>query len=112
MKYRTTTKRIKEENNNIIQLGYCDAQTLLCCNDPIAYTCGVYGWNADIYKINGVVIATGYRSFGNVKPNRELINYYEEKAKQTLKNDALKYEEKKNKLTDLLDDFIKEALQC
>ena len=111
MKFKTTMKKIKEENNKIIRLGYCDAHTLLSCSQPIAYTCGVYGWNADIYKINGVVIATGYRAFGNVKPSRELINYYEEKAK-TLKNDALNYEEKKNNINNLLNDFIKEALQC
>lgn len=112
MKFKTTMKKIKEENSKIIQLGYCDAQTLLSYNDPIAYTCGVYGWNSDIYKINNVIISTGYKSFGNIKPNSQLIDYYEEKAEQTLKNDALNYEEKKNNINNLLNDFIKEALQC
>lgn len=111
MKFKTTMKKIKEENNTIIQLGYCDAQTLLSHSQPIAYTCGVYGWNSDIYKTNGVAICTGYRAFGNVKPSRKLIDYYEEKAK-TVKNSGLHYEEKKNKISKLLDDFIKEALQC
>ena len=116
MKFKTTMKKVKEENNNIIEIGYCDALTLLCCNDPIAYTCGVYGWNSDIYKINNAVISTGYRPFGNIKPSKELINRYEQKAKKTLKNDGLNYKEKQNRINFLLNEFInmviEEAAQC
>lgn len=111
MKFKTTMKKVKEENNNIIEVGYCDIQTLLCCNDPIAYTCGVYGWNSDIYKINDTIISTGYRPFGNIKPSKELITYYEEKAKKILKSEAFNYEEKKNRINLLLVRFIDKTIR-
>lgn len=28
---------------------------------PIGYGCGVYGWNYDVYEIEGAVIVAGYR---------------------------------------------------
>lgn len=28
---------------------------------PIGYGCGVFGWNYDVYEIEGVVIVAGYR---------------------------------------------------
>ena len=50
---------------------------------PAAYTAGVYGWNADIYPItSGVAICTGYRPFGNVKPDRETVSRYEKRARE------------------------------
>lgn len=61
---------IKSQYPTIIQVSYCDAQNMLCMDDPAAYTAGVYGWNADIYPIaSGVAICTGYRPFGNIKPD-------------------------------------------
>ena len=57
-----------------------------------------------------------YRAFGNIKPRRKIIEYYEEKAKKTLKNDGLNYEEKKQKINRTLIEFInkaiREAVQC
>ena len=66
MKYRTTAKAIRA-NYEAVSLGYCEAQNLLrAVAEPEAYTCGVYGWNADIYRTTepGKVIVTGYRPFG------------------------------------------------
>ena len=63
MKLKTTKKDVMDSYNDIISIGYCDAQFLLRGVDPIAYTVGTYGWNADIYNVNGVAIVTGYRPF-------------------------------------------------
>lgn len=68
MKIQTTQKEIKGAFNNIISIGYCDAWYLLRHMGPTFYTCGVYGWNSDIYIINNnTCIVTGYRPFGNLK---------------------------------------------
>lgn len=47
MKFKTTRKAVKENSGIILEVGYCELQNLLYFKDPAAYTCGVYGWNAD-----------------------------------------------------------------
>ena len=49
MKYKTTAKEIRKGACNLHSAGYCDLQYLLTNHSPNAYTCGVYGWNFDIY---------------------------------------------------------------
>lgn len=60
MKYKTTRKAIVNGCANIKCAGFCDLQHLLQNHKPTAYTCGVYGWNFDVYKVYGVTICTGY----------------------------------------------------
>ena len=77
MKAKRTMRDIKSQYPTIIQVSYCDAQNILCMDDPAAYTAGVYGWNADVYPItSGIAICTGYRPFGNIKPDRETVSRY------------------------------------
>lgn len=82
MKYKTTAKAVKAGYYNVIGVGYCDLQSLLNYKTPIAYSCGTYGWNFDVYDINGVAIATGYRGMPsqNSKCSYALIREYEQKA--------------------------------
>ena len=82
MKYKTTAKAIKEGYHKIIDVGYCDLQSLLSYESPVAYTAGYYGWNFDVYDINGVAIATGYRNMPskNSKADYKLIKEYEDKS--------------------------------
>lgn len=61
MKYKTTRKSVVENSTNIIAIGYCGADHLLRGIEPRAYTCGVYGWNFDVYEVHGLTICTGYR---------------------------------------------------
>lgn len=61
MKYKTTRKAIVNGCANIKCAGFCDLQYLLSNHEPTAYTCGVYGWNFDVYDVYGVIICTGYR---------------------------------------------------
>lgn len=81
MKYKTTTKAVKNGCINVKCAGFCDfdLQYLLQNHSPVAYTCGVYGWNFDVYEVYGVTICTGVRGM----PGERLqgIAEYGQKAK-------------------------------
>lgn len=107
MKERITMKAIKNGFNNIIEVSYCELSSLLRYSNPNYYTCGVYGWNADIYIINtNTVIVTGYRPFGNIR-NRKIVKKYEEEARKILET-KWNYEEQKKYINILLLEFIEE----
>lgn len=109
MKYRTTNKDIKNGYSKVLKVGYCGLQSLLSCTQPTAYTCGIYGWNADIYDFGDIAICTGYRPIGT-SVDYDLCDYYEKKAQQI--NEArLSWDERKGNLEHLLAMFIKEATE-
>ena len=108
MKYKTTQKAIKENYRKIINVGYAELQSLLKHLEPIAYTAGAYGWNADIYTIDGVAIVTGYRPFGNIKADYDICEKYENEANQIMQS-VYNYEECKTALNNLINEFIKEV---
>jgi len=83
MKYKTTAKAIKEGYYKIISVGYCDLQDLLSYKSPTAYSSGYYGWNFDVYDIDGVAIVTGYRGMPskNSKASYTLVKEYEDKSR-------------------------------
>lgn len=63
------------DQNNMVVLGYCQAQTTLnkfAYNYKVGYNSGVYGWNYDLYHINGVDIITGYNCPYRSKSNKEI----------------------------------------
>lgn len=105
MKYKTTAKAIKNGCINVKCAGYCDLQYLLQNHSPVAYTCGVYGWNFDVYDVYGVTICTGYRGM----PGERLqgIMEYEQKAMDVLawENRAETYDEKREHVERLLKEF-------
>lgn len=84
-KIRATKKEIMK-GYNCIEAGYCGLQNLLTFRGATAYTCGVYGWNADVYTFPDIAecgsyaIVTGFRPFGGIKPNYKIIQKYEKKA--------------------------------
>ena len=80
MKFRTTNKQIKNNYGYIVRVGYCDLQDLLRGKEPFAYTCGIYGWNADFYDVDGVCICTGYRSLCGENIDYNIIKKYQKKA--------------------------------
>lgn len=91
MKIKTTRKQM-EQYNRIVRIGYCDAQEMLKYRSPFAYSCGVYGWNGDYYEVDGVLIATGYRSLPsskNVKCEYEDIRRFEGEAEKAQTKDAI-----------------------
>lgn len=119
MKFKTTTKRIKENysQNYILSIGYCDLQFLLKYESPRAYTSGVYGWNYDLYEIDGIAICTGYNGQPKGKNfDYDLVRKYDNKARkilETRKKDTEtweKYDNKKRKaIKKLLNNFLKEV---
>lgn len=110
MKYKTTRKAIVDGAINIRSAGYCDLQALLYNHAPIAYTCGIYGWNFDVYNVYGITICTGYRNM----PGKRLdgIGEYESKARAILDNytdynGIGGHERKKAEIETLLQEFCK-----
>lgn len=108
MKHKTTKKAIKEKFRYIIYTGYAELQSLLKHLEPIAYTAGVYGWNADIYYIKGVAIVTGYRPFGNIRADYDICSKYEKEAIKITQS-VYDYEALKPALDNLISEFIEEV---
>lgn len=84
-----TTKTEMRQNYRILSIGYCDAQSLLTFESPIAYSAGTYGWACDYYlirhpEVGEVIISTGYSpiSTKNMIEDYKLIREYEEKARK------------------------------
>lgn len=109
MKLKTTRKRILECCDTVIRVGYCDLQHLFCCENPIAYTAGVYGWNCDIYKYGHAVIATGYRPFGNIKPDYSVNRRYNELAESIVNDTDISWQERREELDTLANQYIREV---
>lgn len=104
MKYKTTAKAIKNGSINVKCAGYCDLHYLLNNHSATAYTCGVYGWNFDVYDVYGVTICTGYRGMPGERLNG--IREYEEKAAKILSwENPQPYEEKRQAVEELLREF-------
>ena len=109
MKFKTTKKEINQNYKNVICVGYCDAQYLLNGKNPIAYNAGYYGWNCDIYDVKGVAIVTGYRPFGNIRPDYETIKKYEDEARKIACNSWGNYQKMLDQVDQLLNQFIEEV---
>lgn len=110
MKYKTTKKAVMEGHYKVIKTSYCAVQYLTMFESPDAYTCGGYGWNADIYEIGGgVALVTGYRPFGNACPAWDKVEGFEQKARRIYCHKTWKYETKRRKIRELLEQFAEEA---
>lgn len=105
MKYKTTTKALREGSCNLRCAGYCDLSYLLRGHEPIAYTRGVYGWNFNIYEVYGLTICTGYRGM----PGKRLegIVEAENKAMSIWTDYSKLCEEKYEAVEKLLHEFCK-----
>lgn len=106
-KLKTTRKAVVDATAPAILkcCEYCSLQTLLRNHTPIAYTCGVYGWNFDIYDVYGLTICTGYRGM----PGKDLrwVTEYEAKASNIMAEYDRSYEERIEEIENLLKEFCK-----
>ena len=116
MKYKTTKKEVKSNYRSIIRLGAVELYYLLKFTEPVAYTSGVYGWSADIYDLGNVAIVTGYRSFGNISPDYDIVEKYNQLGREIYEeeHDPSKdwneeREEQEKRLNQLINQFIKEV---
>ena len=110
MKFKTTKKEINNGYEFVISAGYCKLQYLLKWESPIAYTTRAEGWGSDIYDFGNTAIVTGYAPFGNLRVSYDLVEKYEETAKNVCANNSLSYLEKQENLRKLISDFIAEAV--
>ena len=111
MKLKTTRKEIKNKvaSNYIWQVGYCDMQFLLYYKSAIAYTSGFYGWNFDLYEVDGIYFTTGYRNMIGKQVDYELLRKYEQQAEEIIDSRGkYTYEEKQELVNNLLKEFIRE----
>ena len=107
MKFKTTKTAINSGYYYKICIGYCDLQYLLNYENPVAYTCGVYGWNADIYDLNDITgynacIVTGYRPWGNIRADYSRNRAAEEKAEKIVHDYKRDIDERKAELKNIL----------
>lgn len=116
MKYKTTKKDIQNNYRNIIRVGAVELYYLLKFTEPNAYTSGVYGWNADIYDFDDVAIVTGYRAFGNISPDYDIVEKYNQLGREIYEEEhdpakdwSEEREDQKNRLNQLINQFIKEV---
>ena len=105
MKLKATKKQIKRNFNSILSIGYCDAQYLLDCKTPFAYSAGLNGWSCDYYQIGNICISTGYSPIGT-PVNYELLRELERKAEQIKHDCNLSYSDKEKQLDELIKQFI------
>ncbi len=111
MKTQITLKQLKQMFSKRIAIGYCDASYLLKFEEPMAYTAGVYGWNNDIYAIDGCAIVTGYRNLcGTINCNKSRVRDYNDKAYDIICDNSIDWDTKKTKVKTLLDSFIMQEL--
>ena len=106
MKYRTTAKAIRQEAYNPIAVGYCELQWLLYFEEPSAYTCGVYGWNFDVYNLDGATICTGYRGMVGKRVNYELVRDYDTRARHIICENIENFDKRKECVRALLREFL------
>ena len=106
MKFKTTAKAIREGYGKKIAVSYCGMQHLLWNHAPIAYTCGVYGWNFDVYTVDGVAICTGYRGMVGKSVDYEILREYETKAEKIMYDRNMEYEDRQAEVEKLLKEFL------
>lgn len=113
MKFKTTKKAMQNNYNKIVSIGYCNAQYLLQYENAIAYSTRAEGWACDYYDVNGVLISTGYAplSSKNTNSNYDMVHNYDNRARAIVYNNDLDYETRKEQVSTLLAEFIKEVTQ-
>ena len=111
MKVKVTKKEIRENYNNIITIGYCNAQFMLRHLAPDYYSAGTCGWSCDYYKINNnTIISTGYSPIKGIE-NYNIVKKYEKKAEKINHNNNYNWNTIQKKLAKNLNNFIKEILE-
>ena len=85
-------------------------EELFCYHDPDYYNSGVYGWNFDVWTFSkDILIASGYRVplYYKTVPE-EILERYKASAHE-IKHKETDYQVRKQKLENLIDEFINEV---
>ena len=96
--------------DKIISVGYCDLQRLLKFEEAFGYSAGVNGWDCDYYYTDdfNIIISIGYRPIKGISAGYDVVKKYESLAKEVI-NMNLDFEVTKEKLNQLLKDFVNEV---
>lgn len=106
MKFKTTAKYIRNSCGKKLSVSYCGMQNLLWNHSPIAYTCGVYGWNFDVYAVDGVTICTGYRGMVGKSVDYAVLRDYETRAEKIRYDSTIDYDKRREMVDALLHEFL------
>lgn len=109
-KIKTTAKAVRDAFDKKIALECCEAVELLRAHYPLLYTSGMYGWNFDVYIVDGVAICTGFRGMTGIRPAHELVKAYEDRARDIWNEFDRPYKEQVEQVDALLMSFISEVL--
>ena len=106
------TRKWINANYNCISVGYCGLDYLLRYQKARFYTCGVYGWNCDVYTFGGYAITTGYRGMiDNCKHEELSITEYNKKAEKIIEDNFMNYEEARKQVNKLLAEFLRKTFK-
>lgn len=107
-----TTRKWINANYNCISVGYCALEYLLRYQEARFYTCGVYGWNCDVYTFGDYAITTGYRGMiDNCKYVELSASEYNKKAEKIIEANFMNYEESRKQVNKLLEEFLKKTFK-
>jgi len=111
MKIKTTKKSMKDSYDQIVKIGYCNAQFLLKFENETAYSTRAEGWACDYYDVNGVLISTGYAPLEskNTYCNYDLVKKYDDQAREIICNYSHNWEQQQEQVKALLNEFIAEV---
>lgn len=105
---RLRSKDVKNLSGRKFRTGYCSLYHLLRFQERVGYTAGTYGWNYDVYKIDDVIITTGYRGMvGEVIPV-EIVRKYEKQAEELVLSYDKDLKYRQTMVRKLLEEFLVE----
>lgn len=89
-------------------VSYCAIQRLLTYTEPFAYSADECGWACDYYRVDDVVISTGYRPSGISHVPYDMCAKYEKLAGKIL--DEFRFQEEAELIINgLLRQFVNEV---
>lgn len=84
-------------------LGYCAASYLFRPLEKVGYTCGIYGWNYDVYSVHGVIACTGYRRMkGSYSPELSALTERYNRLAERLSGESWKDWKRYNRATNYI----------
>ena len=112
MKTETKKKKMKDDNEFIIGIGYCKSQHMLKFQEPFAYSARPEGWGCDYYRINDVLISTGYDFIENKNAYFEpaILKEYDDKTQNIILDGELTWDEREKLVNSLLKKFVRNAI--
>lgn len=87
---------------NYVVLEYTQCKKLIKYFTPCGYNAGVYGHNWYFYKFHAVGVIIGCRNLTGLKPEKTLVQKYEDIATNIDNDSALLFEDKKDYCKNLM----------